>query len=243
MVNALKDLLEILPARPMRIYSDLGSEFRNKLVEEFLENEDIHKLQASSPFNKASLAERAIRTLKQRLYRYFSQNKTLKWLDVIDNITNAINNSISRVHGIRPNDVTFENAKYVWRQIYGNGLSLKDRKKKPKFSIGESVRLSRGMKRLFEKEIMPPWSDHIFEIDEIKNLSNPIVYKIRNDKGQKLKDSYYGEELSKVRKEADTEDKIEQTFRKRLRKDGTYDVEIKYVGEPGKYWLHETELL
>jgi transposase InsO family protein len=240
MVKALDVLLKKMPYKPMRIYSDLGKEFCNKDVEEFLEENEIDRLEASTSFHKASLAERAIRNLKQRLYRYFSHNKKLNWLEILDDIVDGINHSKSRVHGLRPIDVTFKNSLQVWKKVYGNSLTLQPTKSK--YAEGDLVRQSRGIKQMFEKEMVPSWADHVYSVGSVNRRAKPALYKLRNDRGQHLKDRYYQEELSRVRKEADITNKIEKAGRKRKLADGTYEVEVKYFNDPNKYWVHETEI-
>jgi transposase InsO family protein len=242
MIKALEELLNKMPYKPMRIYSDLGKEFCNKEVEEFLSDQEIDRLEASTKFHKASHAERAIRNLKQRIYRYFSHYKKLNWVEILDDVVDGINHAKNRAHGLRPIEITFKNARKVWNQLYGKYLTQKPIKSK--FTEGDLVRQSRGIKQMFEKEMVPSWADHIYSIDSINRQAHPTLYKLKNDGGQHLKDRYYQEELSRVRKEADIERKIEKsTGRKRKLPDGTFEVEVKYVGDPNnKYWIHETEL-
>jgi hypothetical protein len=238
MPAAFDNLIKRMPMKPMRIFSDLGTEFCNKHMREYFEREDIQKLQASNATTKASLAERAIRNLKQRLYRYFSHNKTTTWINVVQQIVDAINRSKSRVHGMRPIDVNFDNAQQVWEKIYGNDLI--PRNEKLKFTAGDLVRLSRG-KGIFEKGYIPSWGDEILEIDRVGSKSRPVKYRLAN-RGQKLKGFYYGEELARARKETDIERKIEKILRKRKLPDGTYEVLVRYVGIDEPEWIHEDEL-
>lgn len=43
-VEAFKALIAQMPMKPWRIFTDLGTEFHNELVEEFMEQEDIAKV-------------------------------------------------------------------------------------------------------------------------------------------------------------------------------------------------------
>jgi hypothetical protein len=256
MLIAFQNLIKRMPMKPMRIYSDLGSEFKNKLLKEYFEKEDILKYEASTATIKAALAERAIRNVKQRLYRYFSHNKTTTWINIYQKIVDGINHSKSRVHGMRPIDVNFKNAQMVWKRLYGNELTTKRRRGKPKFQIGkifsilthknmifigDLVRVSRR-KGIFEKGYIPSWSDVIYKIEHIKDQSRPMKYKISRN-GQPLRGLYYGEELAKVREEADTNDKIQKVLRKRKLPDGTLEVLVKYVGREKPEWIHENMLV
>uniref|UniRef100_A0A914M670 Integrase catalytic domain-containing protein n=1 Tax=Meloidogyne incognita TaxID=6306 RepID=A0A914M670_MELIC len=199
MLEAFKLLLTQMPMKPHRIFSDKGLEFRNKLLKEYFAKEEIQKIEPVHSIVKASLAERAIRNVKQRLYRYFSQNIILNWIDVLPKILEGINKSKCRVHGMRPIDVNFENAQEVWKKIYG-GFDFTEGKSK--FKQGEHVRMSVG-KGAFEKGYIPNWGDEILEVDQVYNQAKPIRYKVRDDKGEKFKGSFYGEELARVRKDAE----------------------------------------
>uniref|UniRef100_A0A1I8BIE4 Integrase catalytic domain-containing protein n=1 Tax=Meloidogyne hapla TaxID=6305 RepID=A0A1I8BIE4_MELHA len=232
MLEAFKLLLTQMPMKPHRIFSDKGLEFQ------FFEKE-IQKIEPVHSTVKASLAERAIRNVKQRLYRYFSQNITLNWIDVLPKILEGINKAKCRVHGMRPIDVNFENAQEVWKKIYGE-FDFKEGR--PKFKEGENVRMSVG-KGAFEKGYIPNWGDEILEVDQVYNRAKPIRYKVRDEKGEKFKGSFYGEELARVRKDADTEYRIEKVYRKRKRADGTYELLVKYIGYPEREWISESQLV
>ncbi|KAL7070886.1 hypothetical protein ACQ4LE_009724 [Meloidogyne hapla] len=241
MLEAFKNLIGQMPMKPHRIFSDKGTEFKNKLLKEYFEREEIAKYEATHSTVKASLAERGIRNLKQRLYRYFSQNQKLNWIDILPKIVEGINKSFCRVHGMRPIDVNFKNAQKVWQKIYGNIFSSK-KEKKSKFKKDDYVRISRD-KGHFEKGYLPNWGDEILEVDKVKDHVKPTLYKLRDDKGEKFKGSFYEEELSKVRKDAATEYRIEKVIRKKKRDDGTYDVLVKFIGYPEREWIHESQLV
>ena len=61
----------------------------------------------------------------------------------------------------------------VYFNLYGD---LKTPKSKPKYKIGDMVRLSK-IKRYFEKGYTPNWTEEIFIIDGIQNTS-PRTYTI-----------------------------------------------------------------
>nr|CAD2139286.1 unnamed protein product [Meloidogyne enterolobii] len=242
MLEAFEQLIDNMPMKPHRIFSDKGLEFKNKQLKEYFEKEEIEKFEATHSIVKASLAERAIRNVKQRLYRYFAHNKTLNWIEILPKILEGINKAKSRVHGMRPIDVNFKNAQEVWEKIYGDELSTRIKKTKPKFKKGDFVRTSVN-KGTFEKGYIPNWGDVIVEVDKVKDQSKPMRYKLKDDKGEKFKGSYYNEELTKVKKDAGTEYRIEKVFQKRKRPDGSYEVLVKFIGYPEREWIHENQLV
>ncbi|KAL3119389.1 hypothetical protein niasHT_003997 [Heterodera trifolii] len=226
MVEGFKRVFSTMPMKPHRIFSDKGTEFRNQQLKKLFDEEEVEKYESTHSEKKAALAERAIRQIKNRLYRYFAQTKTLNWVDVIDQIVDGINKSPSRVHGMRPIDVNFKNSQQIWQKMFGEdqhrALFGKHRKR-AKFVPGQTVRMSIA-KGQFEKGYIPNYGDEILEIDAVKSHMKPMRYKVRDSKGEKFKGFFYPEELAPVRKDAETTYRIERVFRKRKMPDGTTEV-------------------
>ncbi|KAL3075905.1 hypothetical protein niasHS_012822 [Heterodera schachtii] len=134
MKRAFEELFEQMPRVPDTLYTDRGLEFVAKPLKEFYTEKGIQKFETSSK-KKAAVAERAIRTLKTRLYKYFSANNTSVWVDVVPKFLSAINNSVCRATGLRPNEISDANARQVWKRVYG--VAQPD--KKPKIRAGETA--------------------------------------------------------------------------------------------------------
>ena len=66
------------------------------------------------------MIERFNRSLKERIARYMTQNKTFIWVDVLDELTNLYNNTKHSATGFAPNDVGFHNADQIRKKLYGN---------------------------------------------------------------------------------------------------------------------------
>nr|CAD2168641.1 unnamed protein product [Meloidogyne enterolobii] len=130
MVDAFEKILSRMEMHPHRIFSDKGTEFRSKEIMDFFRKKDIEKYTATFSEVKASLAERCIRNIKQRLYRFMSEKHTLKWTEALPKIVEAINHSKCRVlGGLRPIDVSFNNAKEIREMVFGPIEKNKPRKK------------------------------------------------------------------------------------------------------------------
>jgi len=101
---------------------------------------------------------------------------------VIDKIANAINNSISRVTGLRPVEITPKNAEMLWERVYEKYMpdvnNNKPSKKNNFLENGETVRISR-YKKVFEKGYFPNWSDQIFKVADV-HRSNPLYYHVKD---------------------------------------------------------------
>ncbi|KAL3102906.1 hypothetical protein niasHT_026047 [Heterodera trifolii] len=132
--RAFEELFEQMPRVPDTMYTDRGLEFVAKPLKEFYAEKGIQKFETSSK-KKAAVAERAIRTLKTRLYKYFSANNTSVWVDVVPKFLSAINNSVCRATGLRPNEISDTNAREVWKRVYG----IAHLDKRPKIRAGETA--------------------------------------------------------------------------------------------------------
>lgn len=249
MYPAFEQLFAQMDMLPHRIFSDRGTEFVGAVMKQFFREKEIDKYEATNSTIKASVAERAIRTVKQRIYRYFSQKQTLNWVDILAKIVSAINHSKSRAlgGGLRPIDVNFTNANRIWELNYGSILrttTKKGRNQKAKFKLNDHVRMSRD-KGVFEKGYLPNYGDEILEIDAIKKGSykNPVRYKVRDERGEKFRGKFYEHELTGVRKDAETSYRIEKVYRKRTDKDGKKQLCVKFIGYPGREWIDESQLV
>ena len=90
-----------------------------------------------------------------------------------------------------------ENELEVWRNLYPEHLEIYDIK--PKFSVGDKVRISKK-KKTFEKGYTTRWTEEVFTIVEVKR-SRPPTYKIADLNGEEIKGSFYEPELQKTSQE------------------------------------------
>jgi len=213
----------------------------NKKLKNYLKEEEIEKFIPNSSTVKASLAERAIRNLKQRLYRYMSQKQTLEWVSALPKIVNGINHSKSRTHGLRPIDVNFENAQEVWEKMYGPISNLIDTGNiKPKLKKDDYVRMSKN-RHIFTKGYLPSWGDEILEVDKIKK-QDPPIYKVRDVRGEEFKGYFYEPDLQRVKKDKTTTYRIEKEIRTKIDKNGHKKLLVKFFDDPRHYWIDESDL-
>src|SRR5271156_3372219 len=68
--------------QPLRLQTDDGREFDNRVVQHLLNIENIRFFTVKSQF-KAVVVERFNRTLKTRMWRYFTHRGRYRWLDVL----------------------------------------------------------------------------------------------------------------------------------------------------------------
>ena len=109
-----------------------------------------------SRFNegKSVVAERFIRTLKNKIFKPMTAISKNVYVDVLDDIVNKYNNTVHRSIKMKPIDVTGDSfVEYIEQS----------NKKDPKFKVGDHVRISK-YKNIFAKGYSPNWSEEVFVI-------------------------------------------------------------------------------
>ena len=108
---------------------------------------------------KSVVAERFIRTLKSKMYKYMTSISKNVYIDKLDDIVNEYNNKYHRTIKMKPVDVKSGN--YVEYNVNSND-------KDPKFKSGDHVRISK-YKNIFAKGYTPNWPEEIFVVKKVKN--------------------------------------------------------------------------
>ena len=236
LVTAFKEILES-GRKPQKIQTDEGTEFFNKHFKDLMKSEEI---QLYNTYNetKASVVERVIRTLKTRMWRYFTAKRTRRYIDVLQDLVDSYNKSKHRSIQKKPINVTQKNEREVWRTLYGE--PEKKGPTKYKFEIGDQVRISK-MKRTFEKGYLPNFSKEIFTVSQ-QIPREPPVYKLKDYGQEELSGTFYNEELQKVIKEDDVYE-VEKILKSRG-KGKNKEVFVKWLGYPAKFnsWIPASEV-
>ena len=140
---------------------------------------------------KSVFAEKFIRKLKNKTYRYMTSILKNVYIDKLDDIVNEYNNTYHRTIEMKSIDV--KNNTYI---NIGKEVNDKD----PKFKVGDHVRVSK-YKNIFAKGYTPNLFAEIFVIKEIKNTI-PWTYVINDLNGEEIIGTHYEKELQKtIRKE------------------------------------------
>ena len=103
-VNAFKKIISE-GCKPNKIWVDQGSKFYNKSFTDFLKIKNIYMY---STYNegKSVVAERFIRTLKNKFFKRMTAISKNVYYDALDDIVNKYNNSFHRTIKMKPIDVT-----------------------------------------------------------------------------------------------------------------------------------------
>ena len=165
-VNAFKKIIS--KCKPNKIWVDQGSEFYNKSFKDFLK---INKIETYSTYNegKSVVAERFIRTLKNKIFKHNTAISKNIYFDVLDDIVNKYNNTVHRTIKMKPIEVTDDYyAEY-------NGIAfnedpsteLHSNKKDPKHKVWDNVRISK-YKNIFAKGYTANWSEEVLLLIKLK---------------------------------------------------------------------------
>ena len=140
-VNAFQKILKQSHRKSNKIWVNKGSEFYNNSFKKWLQDNDIAMCSTHNE-GKSVVAERFIRTLKNKIYKYITSVSKNVYIDKLDDIVNENNNTIHTTIKMKPIDVkdnTYFNV--------GKGVNDKD----PKFKVGDNVRISK-YENIFAKD-------------------------------------------------------------------------------------------
>ena len=172
------------------------------------------------------VAERFIRTLKNKIYKYMTSMSKNVYINKLDDIVYDYNNTYHRTIKMKPVDI--KDNRYI---DFEKEVNDKD----PKFKIDDRVRISK-YKNIFAKGYMPNWSEEIFIISKIKNTV-PWTYDINDFNGGEIIGTFYEKELQKT-------DQKEFRIEKVLKKKGD-KLYVKWKGYDNSFnsWIDKKDLV
>ena len=152
-IKAFQSILKQSNRKPNRIWVDKGSEFYNAYFKKWLQDNDI-VMYSTHNEGKSVVAERFIRTLKSKIYKYMTSISKNVYIDKLDDLVDEYNNTYHTTIKMKPADVKDNTHINTDKEI-----SNED----PKFKVGDDVRISK-YKNIFAKGYMPKWSEEVFVI-------------------------------------------------------------------------------
>ena len=203
-----KNIIDKSGRKPKAVYHDEGTEFKG-YFKEYLQKHQIAQYLSSIRYKyKASTVERVNKTIKEKIWRYFTYTKKKNYIEILDKLVDSYNNTLH-------SSLVFGKKKYTPQQISSN-LKLAEKIEETKrkehllstfynpihfdLSKGDYVRTS-VIKETFQKGYLPNWTEEIYCISTLVP-SVPPRYKIttieENTEPVELNYCYYKEELRKV---------------------------------------------
>jgi transposase InsO family protein len=210
--------------RPIWVRTDRGKEFLNRSFQAMLKREGIQFQICRNPDVKCAIIERAHRTIREKIYKYFTANNTYKFIEILLKFVTAYNNTVHRSTGLAPAKVTESDVLAVWRRMRAKSI----RPTNPKFRVGQHVRISK-LKMKFAKGAEQNYTTEIFVIDKVIRRRPRPVYELKDLNNTQIEGQFYGEELSPVHVTDRTTYKINKILGKRVR-NGILEYLVEWSG-------------
>ena len=191
-IDAFKNIFEY-GRKPEILISDAGKEFLNKNFEKFLKENNIKLYVMRNTEVKAAIAERFIRTIKEKIFKYIYSTKSSRYIDVLADILRNYNNTVHSTTLFKPNDVNYSNQNSVLLNATRKRLTNRTSKLK----TGDKVRILK-LKDKFEKGYKNNWTKEIFTIKRKLSTLPFSRFKLEDSNSQELIGSFYEKELLKI---------------------------------------------
>ena len=232
-VEAIKPILSTNKMRFLQ--TDGGTEFFNSHFKKIMKQYSIQHYSTFSD-KKASIIERFNRSLKSLMYQSFTELGSYKWVKILPSLLHAYNYRKHRVIGMKPSEVTVRNQDEVLKNIHKNRQHYTAKDKKPRYTVGDSVRISK-YKKVFDKGYLPNWTNEIFTVHSVEPTI-PVTYTLKDYRNNVLKGKFYEYEMRKT-----TVGPV-YLVEKVLKKKGD-KVFVKWLGFDGEHnsWINKKELI
>ena len=132
-VVTIENIFKKSNRKPNKIWVDKGSDFYNNCFKKWLQDNDIGMY---STYNegKSVVAERFIRTLRNKIYKYMTSISKNVYIDKLDDIVHEHNNTYHRTIKMKPIDVKHNTYINTDKEVHN---------KNPKFKVSDHVRISK----------------------------------------------------------------------------------------------------
>ena len=161
---------------------------------------------------KCSVVERAHRTVKNNIYKYYTYKITYRYIDVLPKFVRAYNATVHSTTGMAPARVTDSDFLAIWRWM--NDKRSRVRTVKAKFMVRQHVHISKE-KMKFAKGYEQNFSTEIFRIAKVIERTPRPVYDLNYTP---IDGQFYREELTTFSVTRRTQYKIDKILDKRVRR-------------------------
>ena len=226
---------------PFAVQCDRGGEFDSRHMRAVAAKHGVRVFYTTDPEVKASVCERAIRTLMQMLYRYFSLNNTLSYLPVLQDVVKSYNNTRHSTTGMAPADVKKSDGGALWEKQFMRNQPVPE---EPRLAEGDRVYVRR-LPRAFRKGYVSKYTGEVFVVARVVR-TDPPTYLLKDLRGEPVEGPFYRQELA-VLDSSDLEDKLyeveEILDRKKTKKDGVmYKVRWRNYGKEFDSWVRASDV-
>ena len=152
MKKLLKPLKQFLKkVNQNAIWVDKGKEFYNSNMNNLLKQNNI-TIYSTENEEKSSVVERWNRTMKNKMWKQFTAKNTTQYLDMLPKLVEEYNHTKHSSIKMTPIEASKKkNEDLVYYNLYGDMQVVK---KKPKFKVGDKVRISKYKRKILIKAIL-----------------------------------------------------------------------------------------
>ena len=146
-INVFQRILNSSTRKPNKIWVDKGSEFYNSSSKKWFNN----RMYSTQNEGNSVLAERFIKTLKNKMYKHMTDVSKNVYIDKLDDTVNEYNNTYHRTIQMKPIDVK--------DNIYIDSVEEVNAKDF-KFNVRDHIRKTK-YKNIFTEGYTPNWSEAV----------------------------------------------------------------------------------
>ena len=173
--------------KPEKIWVDKGREFSGDFATFCRTNGIV--IYSTKSETKSALAERNIRSLKSPIFKYMHEHDRSDYISELHHFVQIINNRVNRMTKLAPGSVSKKEVPYVVSLCHTNIP------RKPKFKIGDQVRIRRKIDT-FHRGYKIQFTQELFTVTAIPT-NNPPTYIISDLKNEIIEGKFYEPELVK----------------------------------------------
>jgi hypothetical protein len=190
-----------------------------------LKNKGIHFQVCRNPDVKCSIVERAQRTVRDKLYRYFTYTNLNRYIDVLQKFVDAYD-TVHSATGMPPSRVTVSDILAIWQRK--NKHIRRVRTVSARFRVGQHVRIGKE-KMKFKKGAEENFIREIFRINKVIKRTPRPVYELEHLNKTPIEGKFYQDELTPVRITKRTVYKTDNILDERVRR-GSREYLVRWQG-------------
>ena len=225
--------------RPASLRTDEGTEFKNKIISDEMKAYGVNHYFATDKRIKCSVVERFNRTLKSKMFKYFTSKGTRKYVDVLQSLVSSYNDTFHSTVGMTPNEAAKAKRSEVFYNTHGYASSREymkakfnkmKRKRRMKLKKDDNVRVSYVTTKM-DKGYYPTWTDSVQTVSKVIKQDKQATVKLQNHNRR-----FYQEELQKIPK--NSEFRVEKVLEKGKGNRRGF-VLVKWLNHPNSYnsWI------
>lgn len=217
------------------LHTDKGKEFYNERVSLVLKKHGVRHYSIEDDRTKASTVERFNQTLGSTLHRFMTYRREKRFVDVLQTIVETYNKSPHGRDGLVPTKISSMNKEDAWLRRFETYRP--PTRRLPNLKSGDHVRIALG-RGTFARGYDEYWSREVFVIEFAKSREQPVVYVLKDLMGERIRGTYYEEELQLIDFDPNAQFEIESVLDTRRRR-GRVEKLVKWLGYPEKFnqWI------